>query len=212
MKLTKRDYRKWAQYDSWTTVNFACLLAGLDPDLVKSRPRGIQYEISDVAENDDKVKELFRMVSSWSMGTNHHPFWFLNKAILENFKIPQHLLKVVIEKFERLSQRDETLSGIYPDLAKKTSPKIQTLIDKTECHFCGHNYSTSHLKIMGKAIKNFWVDPSNSPPTKDTVVAWLIDEWKKGEYKGELSKHMAKAIDSIIRRDDRKKGGNISSQ
>jgi hypothetical protein len=62
-------------------------------------------------------------------------------------------------------------------------------------------YSTKDMRIMALAVNEFWVnhDP-NRPPKKEAVVAWLV--------KNDVSERTAKSMDTIMRSDKAKKGGN----
>ena len=62
-------------------------------------------------------------------------------------------------------------------------------------------YSTENLNIINAAVAEFWEnhDP-DSPPKKEAVTAWLAEK--------KVSKRIAAAMDTIMRSDLAKKGGN----
>ena len=64
-------------------------------------------------------------------------------------------------------------------------------------------YKTPLMEIMYKAIEKFWLNYNpNQPPKSDTIVAWLSEQG--------IADRNAIAIDSIIRPEHLKSGGNKS--
>lgn len=62
-------------------------------------------------------------------------------------------------------------------------------------------HTTKELELLNNAVAEFWENHnSEAPPKKDVVVAWFV---KKG-----VSKGVAESLDTVMRTDKARKGGN----
>lgn len=89
------------------------------------------------------------------------------------------------------------LVALLERLPKETAPTQQQNSDGNR----RVKHTTKELELLYKAVVEFWEnhDPE-TPPKKDTVVEWFV---KRG-----VSKGVAESLDTVMRTDKARKGGN----
>jgi hypothetical protein len=94
-----------------------------------------------------------------------------------------------------------TCTEIVEHLYKETFPNLDGCDGERIDTSKPIKYTTCDLNILNEAVQRFWAnhDPE-APPKKDVVVAWLTEK--------KVSKKIAEAMDTIIRSDKSRKGGN----
>ncbi len=155
-------------------------------------------DIKIMALDSCKLKEL---KLSKITSDNTFDFSFLDKS---KYKVkPQDFLKwaykynvIDLDFFKSIKVNIKQLIGLKEEKESLAKP----------------NYSTNYLELMHLAINEFWLNynPNKSTaPVKKQVVAFLQNKAK--EQNIELSPSLANSMDTIIRHETAKKGGNRKS-
>lgn len=94
-----------------------------------------------------------------------------------------------------------SIAGITAKDLKELLEKIMRVQRLSTDTKSGASHTTKALELLNQAINEFWEshDPK-APPKKDTVVKWFTDRG--------ISKGVAESLDTTMRTDDAKKGGN----
>lgn len=128
------NYKDWVIMDYWSWFQAGCLLKEVDPNLVDKNG------IWNFPKEYKHVETFARTMITWNPG-NHHPFWWINKALKEEIEIPQKLFIEIKRKFLNYCITDENkerYTSSFPCLAnyiginlapKKESPRHTSNID-----------------------------------------------------------------------------------
>ena len=129
---SKEDYEFWACKDKWDNITFLCLVADINLQEIKVTYHDDWTEIEFKDPELEHFKNHLHTIETWHPAFDQHPFWYINKTILEMGPniIPQELLKSVINKFNKHSKNDPNLTKTYPNLSALASEKIVSIESK----------------------------------------------------------------------------------
>ena len=112
-------FQIWLERDKWTDAEAACILSGIDPDSVRMERN---YVTKSQCLSDGIAQKQLETIRSWrkplgsSPPTSAHPFFYINKALIEDIHVPEELLTGAIYKFNKRCQYDKALASTYRDL------------------------------------------------------------------------------------------------
>lgn len=116
IKNNEPNYNEWLARDFWKPEEAACLLKRKNP------LHSIQYYGSVPMIDDIEIQSMYKICNSWLGRSNllgDLPYFYLEKAIIENIDIPAALINGIKTKFKKNSKFNPSLIQKYPNLAKK---------------------------------------------------------------------------------------------
>lgn len=130
------EYSTWLMKDTWTVLEAACVMSGLNPKNI----RILRMTTPIFPDDYRKAEETYEIIKSWQIPDvefwmltfRWFPLKYINKYLFDGGEIPSELLGIAKEKFLRLyklqlSEYQEHL----PDL-RMLAPPFEELIKKEE--------------------------------------------------------------------------------
>jgi hypothetical protein len=222
---TRPDLTRWNRFDEFTLHEAICLWLNLEPHHTSRHVDGYKHlelamkrayranhlllnqEISNLdgttfwLEDDDLYwgdVTLSRVsLATWAIRNGETPA-FLELGIAQ-LKLN---IKALVADAQSRAVREIVLS--FPEAVIDTEfPKVEETPAQSAVEV-DETYTTDLLDLLIKAKAEFWDhhDPDN-PPKKEKVVAWIVA--RMGKVKSAI---LAKYMDSIIRSEVARRGGN----
>ena len=162
-----------------------------------------EIQISD-AGNSESVDMLSEgeYVFIEPLGSNHAVNLDMLRIKRNDLKELAHKIKIGARSFLDGPSREIATSKESTTLQKHDASLTENKQPLTKIEDASQaGYTNNELEILKQAIAEFWENHSPArPPKKPVVVAWLEDRG--------VSNRTAKSMDTIMRSDEAKKGGN----